>query len=248
MTFKDHFSTLATNYAKYRPHYPAALFEYLASLVSEHKLAWDCATGNGQAALGLAPYFEHVIATDASARQIANAIRHEKITYSAAPAERSEIASHSIDLIMVAQALHWLDFDKFYAEVRRVLKPHGILAVSCYNLLQINPEIDRIHHRYYYDIVGPYWPPERKWIEDDFQSIPFPFEEITMPSFSMEALWDLDDLQGYLGTWSATQRFMEAKGLNPLEQIRADLEKAWGEPAMKRRVEWPLVVRAGKLC
>jgi SAM-dependent methyltransferase len=247
MTFKDHFSTQATVYAKYRPHYPAALFEYLASLVLEHELAWDCATGNGQAALGLTPYFERIIATDASVNQIANAIRHEKITYAVAPAERAEIASHSVDLIVVAQALHWFDFEKFYVEVRRVLKPEGILAASCYNFLRINPEIDFIHHRYYRDIVGLYWPPERKWVEDNYQSIPFPFDEIETPVFYMEAFWDLLDLLGYLGTWSATQRFIEAKGIDPFKLIRADLENAWGDPEMKRRIQWPLAVRVGKL-
>jgi ubiquinone/menaquinone biosynthesis C-methylase UbiE len=246
MNFKDHFSTQATDYAKYRPHYPAALFEYLASLVPEHQLAWDCATGNGQAALGLVPYFERIIATDASAKQIANAIRHEKITYAVAPAEKMEIASQSVDLIIVAQALHWFDFDRFYAEVQRVLKPNSILAASCYNMLQVSPEIDRIHNKYYFDIVGLFWPPERKFIEDNYRSIPFPFEEIKTPPFCMETMWDLEDLLGYFGTWSATQRFIEAKGFNPLGLIQADLENAWGSPMVKQRVQWPLAVRVGR--
>ncbi|NUO78462.1 class I SAM-dependent methyltransferase [candidate division KSB1 bacterium] len=247
MSFKDHFSTQATDYAQYRPNYPEALFAYLATLVPEHKLAWDCGTGNGQAALSLAPHFEKISATDPSAKQIANATPHAKINYHIAPAERTEIPPHSVDLITVAQALHWFDFEKFYAEVGRVLKPNGVLAVWCYTLLESEPQIDAILNEFYFDIVGRYWPPERKLLENNYRDIPFPFEQITTPRFYMEQEWRLDDLFGYLGTWSSVQRFIAQHGEDPREQIRARLREAWGEVAEPRRIKWPLHLKIGRL-
>ena len=176
MNFKDYFSNQASEYTRYRPHYPEALFEYLATLTIDHQLAWDCATGSGQAALGLADYFDEIVATDASTKQIANAIEHEKITYIVAPAEKTEIVSGSVDLIVVAQALHWFDLDKFYAEVRRVSKSAGVLAVWSYSLLRVTPAIDRLIDKFYTGVVGPFWPTERKFVDDKYQSIIFPFQ------------------------------------------------------------------------
>lgn len=247
MTFKDHFSTQAAGYAKYRPHYPAALFEYLATIAPAKKIAWDCGTGNGQAALGLAKHFDFVIATDPSEKQIRNAISHEKIKYVVAPAEQTDIAPQSVDLIVVAQALHWFDHEKFYAEVRRVAQPRGIIAVSMYNLLYSEPEITAIVNEFYFDVVGPYWPPERKHIESEYRTIPFPFAEIKPPSFDLETQWNLDELFGYLNTWSATQRFISQHGFNPLEKIAERLASLWGDPESKKRIEWPLHLRVGKV-
>jgi SAM-dependent methyltransferase len=247
MSFKDHFSTQATEYAKYRPHYPPALFAYLASIAPARKIAWDCGTGNGQAALGLAPHFELVIATDPSEKQIRNATPHEKIKYVVAPAEQTDIAPQSVDLIIVAQALHWFDHEKFYAEVRRVAQPRGIIAVSMYNLLYSEPAITAIVNEFYFDIVGPYWPPERKHIESEYRTIPFPFAEIKPPPFSLEKQWNLDELLGYLNTWSATQRFIAQHGTNPVEKIAERLASAWGDPENKKRIEWPLHLRVGKV-
>src|SRR5437867_9645499 len=166
MTFKDHFSRQAADYAKFRPGYPQELFQYVGSVAPSRQLAWDCGTGNGQAAVGLASVFDRVIATDASEKQITNAEPHQRVDYRVAPAENSGIKSETIDLIMVAQALHWFDLDRFYAEARRVLKPNGVLAASAYNLLHIEPAIDEVINRYYYDVVGPFWPPERKLVEN----------------------------------------------------------------------------------
>jgi SAM-dependent methyltransferase len=230
VTFKDHFSKQAADYAKFRPRYPHEMFEYLGSLAPRRQLAWDCGTGNGQAAVGLATVFDRVIATDASEKQIANAQPHERVEYHVAPAENSGIQSGTVDLSMVAQALHWFDLDRFYAEAQRVLKPDGVLAASAYNLLHINPAIDEVVNRYYYEVVGPFWPPERKLIEK-FEELPFPFSEIQAPSFEMIGQWNLEHLVGYLRSWSATQRFTAAKGADPLEQITDELRGAWGKSA-----------------
>jgi SAM-dependent methyltransferase len=245
MSFKDHFSKQAAGYAKFRPRYPQELFDYLGSIAPSRQLAWDCGTGNGQAAVGLASVFDRVIATDASEKQIANAQPHERVEYRVAPAENSGIGSETIDLIMVAQALHWFDLDRFYAEARRVLKPDGALAASAYNLLHIEKAIDEVVNRYYYEVVGPFWPPERRLVEH-FADLPFPFQEIDPPKFEMTASWDLDHFVGYLRTWSSTQRFIAAKASDPLEVITADLRKNWGKPEQIRSVTWPLIVRIGR--
>jgi SAM-dependent methyltransferase len=244
MTFKDHFSKQAADYAKFRPGYPQELFAYLGRIAPSRELAWDCGTGNGQAAVALASVFDHVIATDASEEQISKAKPHERVDYRVAPAENSAIKSGTIDLIMVAQALHWFDLDRFYAEARRVLKPNGILAASAYNLLQIEPAIDEVVNRYYSEVVRPFWPPERELVEH-FADLPFPFHKLDPPKFEMTAQWNLNHLVGYLGTWSATQRFMAARGGDPLEQITDELRSVWGDPEEARKVVWPLILHVG---
>ena len=247
MDFKDYFSKQASTYPRYRPHYPAPLFEYLAELAIDHKLAWDCATGSGQAALGLANYFEKVIATDASEEQIANAVAHDRITYVVVPAEKTEITSGSVDLIAVAQALHWFDFDRFYAEVRRVLKEGGVLAAWSYSLVRISSAIDSVLDHFYTNVVGPFWPSERKLVDDKYQSIPFPFEELVAPLFKMETRWNLDRLVGYLGTWSSVQKFKEKHSTDPIEVVIRDLRRAWGRPEDEKEIHWPIHMRIGRM-
>ncbi len=244
MSFKDHFSKQAADYAKFRPRYPQELFDYLGSIAPSRRLAWDCGTGNGQAAVGLASVFDRVIATDASEKQISNVKPHERVEYRVAPAEASGLESGTVDLIMVAQALHWFDLDRFHTEALRVLKPKGLLAASAYNLLQIEAAIDEIVNRYYYEVVGPFWPPERVLVEK-FEELPFPFFEIQTPSFEMTAQWNLDHLVGYLGTWSSTQRFIAETGVDPLQQISDELRAVWGDPQRTRKVRWPLTLRVG---
>jgi len=244
MSFKDHFSKQAVDYAKFRPGYPQKLFDYLGSIAPSHQLAWDCGTGNGQAAVGLASVFDRVIATDASEKQIANAQSHKIVEYRVAPAENSGIGTETIDLIMVAQALHWFDLDRFYAEACRVLKSDGVLAASAYNLLHVEPAIDEVVNRYYYEVVGPFWPLERKLVEQ-FADLPFPLHRVDAPKFEMTARWNLDHLLGYLQTWSSTQRFIAAKGSDPLEQIIDELRTAWGDSQQTRNVTWPVVLRIG---
>ncbi len=244
--FKDHFSAKSDAYAKYRPSYPAELFAWLATLAPERARAWDCATGNGQAALGLAQHFAHVIATDASDRQLAHATPHERIEYRVAAAESSGLDAGSVDLVTVAQAAHWFDLDRFYAEARRVLRPDGAIVVWAYSVCAIEPAVDRVVGRFYRDVVGPYWPPERGAVDDHYRSFPFPFPEVDrVPEFAMENEWSLDDFLGYLGTWSATQGFVRAKGFDPLPALRAELAEPWGESSTTRRVRWPLHIRAG---
>jgi SAM-dependent methyltransferase len=245
MQFKDYFSEQSADYARYRPRYPAALFEYLAFVAAQHERAWDCATGNGQAALGLAPFFKHVIATDASESQLKSALPHDRIAYRVATAEHTDIEAGSVDLVMVAQALHWFDLDAFYAEVKRVLKPSGVLAVSAYNLLEIEPQIDARINAFYHETVGPYWPPERRLLEDGYKSLAFPFQELNPPHMQLEARWNLPQLAGYLRTWSATKQFIKARGFDPVTDLVNELLPVWNTPEEAQHVRWPLSLRVG---
>jgi SAM-dependent methyltransferase len=244
MSFKDHFSAHAGEYARHRPHYPAEMFEYLASVARGHELAWDCGTGNGQAALGLTPYFERVIATDPSDEQLRNAFRHEKITYRLAQAENAGLDAGSVDLVTVAQALHWFDYMVFYEEARQALRPGGVLAVWCYTLCRVSPEVDKIIDTFYFDTVGPYWPKERLLVDDGYRSMAFPFDEFETPRFQIELLWSLEDMLAYLRTWSPMRRYFEAHGRDPVHEVAAPLGRAWGD-AGPRPVRWPIVMRAG---
>jgi SAM-dependent methyltransferase len=245
--FKDHFSTGAREYARYRPTYPPALFEWLAGLCPARDLAWDCATGSGQAALGLAEHFERVIATDASDAQVEHAAPHPRVVYRVAPADASGLADRSVTLVTVAQALHWLDRPRFYAEVRRVTRPGGVLAVWTYNMLAIAPAIDALVGRFYRDTVGPWWAKDRALVEDGYRSIDFPFDELIAPTFSMRAEWTLADLEGYLRSWSAVQRYQAERGEDPVASLHAELAALWGEATERRTVRWPLACRAARI-
>lgn len=247
MSFKDHFSKQAADYAKYRPHYPTALFDWLAQQAPSRDLAWDAGTGSGQVAVELARLFERVVATDPSAKQINNAEAHARVEYRVEPAERSSLEPASVDLLTVAQALHWFDFPAFYAEAERVLKPGGVLAAWCYGLFRTGSEADEVLDLFYTEMVGPYWPPERKLVEEGYRSVPFPLPETAAPEFAMEAEWDLDDLLGYFGTWSAVQGYREAKGGDPVAEIRERLAAAWGSPEAKKTIKWPVHLRVGRV-
>jgi len=247
MPFKDYFSKQSKVYSLYRPTYPRSLFDYLASISVQHEKAWDCATGNGQAAISLSSYFHTVIATDPSPAQIEQAPQNPNVIYQIARAEKTEISSYSVDLITVAQALHWFNLKDFYQEVGRVLKPEGILAIWGSEVLDISPSINEILRHFYSKIVGEYWPPEIRILESGYRSIPFPFQEIASPEFKMEAAWSMNHLLGYLESWSATQKYREVNQINPIGQIRDDLAKAWGIPEEPKRVIWPIRMRIGKL-
>ena len=243
MTFKDHFSENSSGYNKYRPQYPDELFQYLAQSCNKQKLAWDCATGSGQAALGLAAHFSRVIATDASRQQIAKAVRDEQITYNVATAEQSGLIAASVDLITVAQALHWFDCEAFCEEAKRVLKKDALLCVWSYNLLSIDKQIDEMIHFLYRDILGSYWPPERRLVEEGYAQIKLSLPELSCPVFKMEASWSLADLIGYLNTWSAVRRYIKKQGSNPVELIVEKLQASWGDSSLYRPIEWPLTLR-----
>jgi len=243
--FKDHFSGHAGQYARFRPQYPEALFSYLALLAPARELAWDCATGNGQAAIGLAAHFERVIATDASSQQIESAEPHSRVEYRVAPAENSRLPADSVDLVTVAQAVHWFDVPAFCTEAEHVLKPEGVIAVWAYNFLRASPEVDALVNRFYFETTAPYWPPERAIVESGFRDLEFPFEEITPPLFEMSAQWSLEQLLGYLRTWSATQKFIQTRGFDPVVSLGEELRRWWGDPEHAQTVRWPLSVRVG---
>ncbi|MBI2381189.1 MAG: class I SAM-dependent methyltransferase [Gammaproteobacteria bacterium] len=242
--FHDHFSAQAGDYARYRPHYPAELFAWLAAQAPGRELAWDCATGNGQAALGLAAHFAHVHATDLSQAQLDQAPAHERVHYVRAPAEASGLAAATADLVCVAQALHWFDLPAFNAEAARVLKPGGVLAVWCYGRLAVAAELDPLLDDFYSRRLGPYWPPERVHVENAYRDLPFPFPIEPVPDFAMSADWTAEELLGYLASWSATQACRRAEGRDPLSELEPALCAAWGEG--RRRVSWPLSLRWGR--
>lgn len=242
--FKDHFSAQSAGYARYRPRYPRELFEYLAGL-GRRRRAWDCATGTGQAAVALAEFFDRVIATDASRAQIDAAIDHPAVTYRVAAAEESGLPESSVDLVTVGQALHWFDTERFFDEVSRVLVTGGVVAAWCYELCRVSPDCDRIVGRLYTDIVGPYWPPERRLIEERYAAIGFPGTELAAPGIAMKARWRVEDMLGYLRTWSACHRYRREQGGDPVELIGTELRAAWGKAP--RTVCWPLTVRVARL-
>jgi SAM-dependent methyltransferase len=246
-SFADHFSRVATDYASYRPRYPEALFAWLAGLAPRRELAWDCGAGSGQATVGLVPHFARVVATDASGALLAGAPADPRIEYRLAPAEASGLEPGSADLITVAQAAHWFDLPAFYREVERVLAPGGALALWTYGVYHVeDPALDQLLQHFYHDIVGPYWPPQRRLVESGYRTIPFPFDEVTPPAFAMTTEWRLPELFGYLGTWSATTRCREATGQDPVETLAPQLAAVWGPPDTVRRVTWPLALRVGR--
>jgi len=245
MSFKDHFSTQAAVYAQSRPTYPDVWFNELAKLTPRHDLAWDAGAGNGQASVGLAAHFAQVVATDPSAAQLAEAGKHPRVTYHQSAEIAPMLTDHSVDLVTVAQAVHWFDRPKFYAEVRRVVRPGGVLALWAYQLGLITPEIDAAVLRFYQGPIDTYWPPERRHIEAGYCDFEFPFSELPVPKVAMQLDWTLTQLATYLRSWSAVVRFRKEKGFDPVEALERELAPLWGEGA--RRVTWPLVGRIGRI-
>lgn len=243
--FKDHFSGHARGYAEHRPSYPPELFAWLASVAPGHELAWDCATGNGQAAAGLVPHFARVVASDASAAQIANRREHPAIAWLVALAEASALRPGSCDLVTVAQSVHWFDFERFYAEVRRVTRPGGVLAVWTYTKFRVDPAVDALIDPFYSQVVGPYWPPERQYVDDQYRTIPFPLAQIPAPPIELTTEWSLSQVLQYLGTWSAVQRFRKERRSDPVAELAPALALCWGPSP--RTVQWPVHMRVGKV-
>ena len=247
-TFPDHFSAGAAGYAAFRPHYPDRLFAYLASLCVRHHRAWDCATGSGQAAVALTRHFDHVVASDASASQVAHAARHPRVDYLVAVAERSPVSVGSMDLVTVAQSLHWFARPAFYAEAAHALASHGLLAVWCYTNVEVDEPIGSFVRDFYGGACGPYWPPERALVEDGYRTIEFPFvdERTSAEQFEITAELTLAQLVGYIRSWSATQRLAAATGGDPVSELEETLRTHWGSGGGTRSVRWPISLRVGR--
>ena len=245
--FKNYFSAGSDAYRTFRPGYPPELFAWLAGLPARREAALDCGCGTGQASVPLAEHFARVWAVDPSAEQIRNASPHERVEYRVAPAEETGLPNASVDLVIVAQALHWFDFDRFYPEVRRVAREGAVFAAFTYGLLAIDAEIDRIVGRFYREVIGPCWPPERAYVDEGYRTIPFPFPAIEAPPFAMTADWELGHLLGYFETWSAVKEYRRLRGEEPLALVADELAAAWGDPSRIRRISWPLVLRAGRI-
>ena len=248
MKFKDHFSQRAALYAVYRPHYPDSLFTYLAGLTGEHKLALDCGTGNGQAAVPLAKHFARVVATDASSAQLANATSRVNVEYRLAASDKSGLPSQSVDLVTAAQALHWFNAPAFFDEAKRVLKRDSAIAVWGYGdpILETD-SLQGLLHSFNRVKLEPYWSAERQILLDGYRTIEFPFAELTPPDFELSARWTLEELTGYIRTWSATASYVERHGVDPVSELERALAADWGNPADRRDIKWPLHLRVGKL-
>lgn len=245
LSMKDNFSKQAALYAQFRPTYPQELYDFLLPIVPDLGVAWDCGTGNGQVAAELAGYFEKVYATDISIKQLNNAIQKANIIYSVTPAEQASFPNKTFDLITVAQAIHWFDFEKFYSEVKRTLKPDGIIAVIGYGLIKTEPGLSKVINYLYRDVLGNYWDKERKYIDENYQTIPFPFNELPTPELSVSYKWSLEQLVGYLNTWSAVQHYITQNGKDPVGLIIDDLSNVCGPTSID--VNFPTLLRVGKI-
>ena len=246
-TFRDHFSSTSPSYARFRPRYPAALFEWIAAEAPATRRVWDCATGTGQAAVDLARMFTHVVATDASRAQLAAAERHPRVSYVQTTAEASGLASACADVVVAAQAVHWFDMPAFFREAGRVGRPGALVAVWTYGNLRLPPEIDALFVPFYEDVVGPYWPPERKLIEREYVDVPMPFAPVEAPAITMDTSMTLAALEGYMSTWSAMEGYRAARGHDPLPDFIARLAKVWGDPEAAKPGSWPLTIKAGRV-
>lgn len=244
----SHFASVAREYANFRPGYPDELFAWLAREVSARHAAWDCGCGSGQASRALAAHFDEVFATDVAPEQIAAAKPHPRVCYSVARAERSGLPDASVDLVTVAQALHWFETAAFYTEARRVARPGGLLAVWTYPRPEfIEPELDRVFEHFYASVVGPYWPPERKHVENRYESLPFPAGELAHPSFGLELNWNFEQVLGYASSWSATARYRKELGEDPVPRLREALRTVWPEGPATKALRMPLVLRVARL-
>lgn len=242
---KDNFSKQSAIYARYRPTYPHKLYDFILSQVANKEAAWDCGTGNGQAAKELSKSFAKVFATDISQKQIDNAVQTGNIFYSVQPAEQTDFPGNSFDLVAVAQALHWFRFDEFFKEVKRVTKPGGFFAGWTYSLLRMTEEIDALIEYHHYTTLRDYWDDERKYVDEEYRNIPFPFEKINAPPFTIEYDWTIDELEGYLNTWSALQKFITKNKYNPVDDLIRRITPCWKQERMK--IDFPVHLLIGRV-
>jgi len=242
---KDLFSGHSKSYATFRPTYPKDLYDFIVDLVPSRDLAWDCACGNGQVARDLSSRFKKIYATDHSGQQIANAVSKENIFYSVSPAEVTSFPDKQFDLITVGQALHWFNIPAFFAEARRVSKPGGVVAIFGYSLLSVNLKIDPIINHFYTEVIGPYWDPERKLVDQRYATIEFPFEKIDTPPFEFSSEWTLDELSGYITTWSAVQKFIKQNGRDPVADLTKVIAPLWLPE--KKKITFPFFCLTGRV-
>jgi ubiquinone/menaquinone biosynthesis C-methylase UbiE len=244
---KDNFSQQAATYANFRPSYPQILYDFILQHVDNQGVVWDCATGNGQAAKALAAHFKQVYATDMSAKQVENAVQKPNITYDIQPAEYTNFPPQYFDLITVAQAAHWFNFDKFYAEVRRVAKPQATIAIWGYGMSSLdNPTVDALFQHFYKVITHPYWDKERAYVDAHYKTLPFPFQEIETPNFTIKMTWDLQAIEGYLNSWSAVQHFIRQEGYNPVDNFMTEIRQFWTENETQT-VRFPVFLKLAKV-
>lgn len=241
---KDNFSTKSNDYKKYRPVYPAEVYDFIKSKLNAFEAAWDVGTGNGQVAGEIAKFFDRVEATDISKNQIKNAVKRANINYSIQAAENTSFKDRQFDLITSAQAAHWFEFEKFYAEVKRCLKPNGLIVIMGYGLFTSNPETNKVIAHFYENTIGSYWDPEREYLEEHYKTIPFPFEEVHAPEFLKYYDWDIEHLLGYLRTWSATKHYEKENKQDPVSLIESDLRKYFGK---QNKIVFPILFRMGKI-
>jgi ubiquinone/menaquinone biosynthesis C-methylase UbiE len=242
---KDLFSGHAKDYAAFRPKYPDAFVKSVSRLVKYRGVVWDCACGSGQLSLPLADHFQLVLASDISEGQIEQARGHRGILYTVQPAEQTDFPDEFFDMVVVGQAIHWFDHEAFYREANRVMGPGAVIVAIGYGLMRVSAEVDAVLDHFYKNITGPYWEPERKYIDEAYQSLPFPFEPIEVPTYEIPCNWTFAQMMGYLNTWSAVKKYEQENGMNPLSLVATDLEQAWGGVA-NRRVVFPGFVKAGR--
>ena len=247
---KDYFSKQSKAYQQFRPSYPQALFDFFESLLPDGAIIWDCAAGSGQASVHYSDKVACVVATDQSDKQLAHAPAHPRVHYAQSMAEVTPFPDHSVDMVTVAQALHWFDFDAFFREAKRVVRPGGVVAAWTYSFLDVTralgTEIDAAIRTFYYDVIGPHWPPERRFVDERYTTIPFPLAPIEAPQISIEVSWDLDGVMGYLATWSSVQRYKDAGFDDPLPEFRRMLEAVWPTDEVLGPVHWPLALKIGR--
>lgn len=224
---KDNFSKQAETYSQFRPTYPNDFISRITSFVEQKEIAWDCGTGNGQVATMLSNPFQNVVATDISQNQLSHAPKLPNIEYKLEPAESTSIENNSVDLITVAQAIHWFNFDSFFKEANRVLKKNGVIAIFGYPLFTTGTSIDKIISYLYHEVLDTFWDPERKYIEEEYSAIPFPFSKIELPETYMKYDWTFDQMIGYLRSWSAVQHYISETKKDPIENIRGELKQHW---------------------
>ena len=244
--FADHFSGHAGAYARSRPTYPRELYAWLATQVPRRERAWDAGCGNGQASVALAEHFDAVYATDPSAAQIAQALPHERVTYQVEAAEACSLPAASVDLVTVAQALHWFDADRFHARVARVLRPDGLFAAWTYERCFVDPAVDAVFAQLYGPELGAWWPPERAHVESGYATLPFPYDPVPAPAFELRCDWNLTQYLAYLRSWSACQRRLQGEGTDAVLELAGDFLTAWADAQAVRTVTWPLTLKAGR--